>query len=217
VIFQKTHHRALQQPAFSRVPQSTVVLAIEKKVFPNNSTLEIICYFPISMLPNCTIAVAVILLLSCESYGSTHYGRVIIQKRRKEGAEMNIAFLIGRIIFATFWLMGSFNHFKNLNYMSEYAKARGTPSPKAAVAGTGVILLLGGLSMLLGVYPVVGIILLIVFLLGVSFQMHAYWKMDDAQMKQIDMINFTKNMALVGALLMFLLLPHPWPMSLGIG
>jgi hypothetical protein len=48
-------------------------------------------------------------------------------------------------------------------------------------------------------------------------QMHAYWKMDDAQMKQIDMINFTKNMALVGALLMFLLLPHPWPMSLGIG
>jgi uncharacterized membrane protein YphA (DoxX/SURF4 family) len=136
---------------------------------------------------------------------------------KKKGAEMNIAFLIGRIIFAAFWLMGSFNHFKNLNYMSEYAKARGTPSPKVAVAGTGVILLLGGLSMLLGVYPVVGITLLIVFLLGVSFQMHAYWKVDDAQMKQIDMINFTKNMALVGALLMFLLLPHPWPMSLGIG
>jgi putative oxidoreductase len=80
-----------------------------------------------------------------------------------------------------------------------------------------VILLLGGLSMLLGVYPVVGIILLVVFLLGVSFQMHSYWKVDDAQMKQIDMINFTKNMAFVGALLMFLLPPHPWPMSVGIG
>jgi len=35
--------------------------------------------------------------------------------------------------------------------------------------------------MLLGVYPVVGIILLIVFLLGVSFQMHTFWKVDDAQ------------------------------------
>jgi putative oxidoreductase len=88
--------------------------------------------------------------------------------KRKEGTEMNIAFLIGRII-----------------YMSEYAKARGIPSPKVAVAGTGIILLLGGLSMFLGVYPV-GIILLIVFLLGVSLQMHAYWKVDDAQMKQID-------------------------------
>jgi putative oxidoreductase len=80
-----------------------------------------------------------------------------------------------------------------------------------------VILLLGGLSMLLGVYPVIGIVLLIIFLLGVSFQMHTFWKVDDAQMKQIDMINFTKNMALAGALLMFLLLPHPWPMGLGIG
>jgi putative oxidoreductase len=86
-----------------------------------------------------------------------------------------------------------------------------------AVAGTGVILLMGGLSMLLGVFSVVGIILLIVFLLGVSFQIHSFWKVDDAQMKQIDMINFTKNIALIGALLMFLLLQHPRPMSLGIG
>jgi putative oxidoreductase len=138
-------------------------------------------------------------------------------RSRKEPDEMNIAFLIGRIIFGGYWLMASFNHFKNLNYMSEYAKARRTPFPKLAVAGTGVILLLGGLNMLLGVYPVVGIILLIVFLLGVSFQMHSFWKASDAQTKQIDMINFTKNVALVGALLMFLLLPHPWPMSLGIG
>jgi putative oxidoreductase len=112
---------------------------------------------------------------------------------------------------------GKFQPLQEPQLQSEYAKARGTPSPKLAVGGAGVILLLGGLSMLLGVYPVVGIILLIIFLLGVSFQMHAYWKVDDAQMKQIDMINFTKNLALVGALLMFLLLPHPWPMSLGIG
>lgn len=130
---------------------------------------------------------------------------------------MNIIFLIGRVIFAGFWLMAAFNHFKNLSYMSEFAKARGMPFPKLAMAGTGIILLLGGLSMLLGVYPTVGIILLVVFLLGVSFQMHAFWKVGDAQMKQTDTINFTKNMALVGALLMLLLLPHPWPMSLGIG
>jgi hypothetical protein len=34
-------------------------------------------------------------------------------------------------------------------------------------------------------------------------------------MKRIDMINFMKNMALIGALLMFLMMP--WPMGLGIG
>ncbi len=130
---------------------------------------------------------------------------------------MNIAFLIGRLIFGGYWLMAALNHFKNLNHMSDYAKAKGTPLPKLAVGGTGVLLLAGGLSMLLGVYAPVGIALLIVFLLGVSVQMHSFWKVDDAQLKQIDMINFTKNMALIGALLMFLLLPRPWPMSLGIG
>ncbi len=31
---------------------------------------------------------------------------------------MNIAYLVGRIIFGCYWLMASFNHFKNLNYLS---------------------------------------------------------------------------------------------------
>jgi putative oxidoreductase len=130
---------------------------------------------------------------------------------------MNVAFLVGRIIFGAYWLMAAFNHFRNLNYMSEYAKQKGTPSPKLAVAGTGVLLLLGGLSMLLGMLPTIGIALLIIFLVAVSVQIHNYWKIDDAEARQIDLINFTKNMALVGALLMLLLLPQPWPMSLRIG
>ena len=130
---------------------------------------------------------------------------------------MDTAFLIGRIIFGGYWLKAAFNHLKNLANMSEYAKAKGTPLPKLAVAGTGVLLLAAGLSILFGIYVLAGIVLLIVFLLGVSIQMHSFWKVDGAQLKQIDMINFTKNMALIGALLMFLLLPRPWPMSLGIG
>src|SRR5207249_3414863 len=99
----------------------------------------------------------------------------------------------------------------------QYAKTKGTPAPKLAVAGTGVILLLGGLSILLGVYPTIGIALLIIFLVFASLQIHNFWKIEDAQMKQIDMINFTKNFALAGALLMLLLIPQPWPMSLKIG
>jgi hypothetical protein len=49
----------------------------------------------------------------------------------------------------------------------------------------------GGRSHVAGRYPVVGIILLIIFLLGVSLKMHNFWKVADAQAKQIDMINFT--------------------------
>jgi putative oxidoreductase len=129
---------------------------------------------------------------------------------------MNIAFLIG-VIFGGYWLMAGFNHLKGLTPMSEYAKSKGTPAPKLAVAGNGILLLIGGLCILLGVFTTIGIILLVIFLLFASFQIHAFWKIEDAQWRQIDMINFTKNMALVGALLMLLLLPQPWPMSLKLG
>ena len=125
---------------------------------------------------------------------------------------MSIAFLIGRIIFGGFFISSGINHFKKLDYMSQFAKSRGTPAPKAAVAGTGVLLILGGLSMLLGAFPLIGIILLIIFLLGVSFQMHTFWKIQDPQARALEMVNFLKNMALIGALLMFLEIPIPWPL-----
>jgi uncharacterized membrane protein YphA (DoxX/SURF4 family) len=130
---------------------------------------------------------------------------------------MNVAFLIGRIMIGMFFLMAGFNHLRNLSPMGQYAQAKGTPAPQLAVAGTGVMLLLGGMSVLLGAYPTVGIVLLIIFLLGASFQIHNYWKEKDAQARQADKINFMKNMALVGALLMILILPQPWPLSLKLG
>lgn len=94
---------------------------------------------------------------------------------------------------------------------------QGMPAPKIAVAGTGIFVTLGGLSLLLGVYPVVGVILLIIFLLGVSIKIHNFWADQDPQTKMMEMINFTKNMALLGAALMFLAVSRPWPLSLGFG
>ena len=75
------------------------------------------------------------------------------------------------------------------------------------------MLLLGGLSILLGAYPIARVILLAAFLIPVSFMMHDFWKVQDPQMKMGEMINFMKNMALLGALLMFLAIPRPWPAS----
>lgn len=127
----------------------------------------------------------------------------------------NIAFLIGRIIVGGFFLMSGFNHFAKLNMMAGYAKSKGTPSPAFAVGGTGVLLLLGGASMLLGYHPTIGAALLVIFLLGASFGIHNFWTVQDEQAKMGEMTNFLKNMALLGLLLMTLLIPRPWPMSLG--
>ena len=127
----------------------------------------------------------------------------------------NIAFLIGRVIVGGFFLMNAFNHFAQLNMMTGYAKSKGIPAPALGVGGSGVLLFLGGLSMLLGYHPTIGAALLVIFLLGVSFGIHNFWTVQDQQEKMGEMVNFLKNMAILGLLLMTLAIPRPWPMSFG--
>jgi len=126
----------------------------------------------------------------------------------------NIAFLIGRVIVGGFFLMNAFNHFAQLNMMTGYAKSKGVPAPALAVGGSGVLLFLGGLSLLLGYHPTIGAALLVTFLLGVSFGIHNFWTVQDQQAKQVEMTNFLKNMAILGLLLMTVAIPRPWLMSL---
>ena len=97
--------------------------------------------------------------------------------------------------------------------MIGYAKMKGVPAPKAAILGTGVLLLVGGISMLLGVYPWVGLIALAIFLVGITFKMHQFWKAIDPMQKMGEEVNFYKNIALLGAVLMMFALPLPWPYS----
>ena len=127
----------------------------------------------------------------------------------------NIAFLVGRAVASIFFLMNGFNHFAQLNMIAGYAKSKGIPAPALAVGGSGVLLFLGGLSLLLGYHPTIGAGLLVIFLLGASFGIHNFWTVQDQQARQGEMVNFLKNMAILGLLLMTLAVPRPWPMSLG--
>lgn len=126
-----------------------------------------------------------------------------------------ILVLLGRIIAGGFFIMNAVNHFTKLNMMVPYAQSKGLPAPKAGVVGTGVLLLLGGLSLLLGYHPTVGAILLVVFLLATSFTMHNFWAIKDPQQKMGETVHFSKNIALLGFVLMTLGIPRPWPMTLG--
>jgi putative oxidoreductase len=128
---------------------------------------------------------------------------------------MDIIFLIGRIIVGLYYILSAINHFSNVNAMSGYAQSKSVPAPQVAVIGTGLLLLIGGLSILTGYQPVIGVAALVLFFLPVSFRMHDFWNETDAQARQSQMIQFMKNMALMGSALMFLGIPQPWPFSLG--
>jgi putative oxidoreductase len=126
----------------------------------------------------------------------------------------SILFIIGRVLFGGFFILSGVNHFKMISPMAGYAQSKGIPLPKAAVGFTGLLLLIGGLSVLLGIYPTVGVVSLILFLVPTTFTMHAYWKIQDPQMKMGERVNFNKNLALLGAALLLLAIPQPWPLSL---
>ncbi len=128
---------------------------------------------------------------------------------------MEIAFLIGRIIVGIYYIFSGLNHFIKLEMMSGYTASKGVPLPKLATMGSGLLLIVGGLSFLLGFQPLIGVVAVILFLIPGSFLFHNFWAVQDPMQKMGEMVNFTKNMALIGCALMFLAIPQPWPYSVG--
>jgi len=113
---------------------------------------------------------------------------------------------IGRILFGGYFILGGINHFTKLEMMAGYAKSKGAPLPTLSVAFSGLLLLIGGLSVMFNIFIVAGLASLILFLVPVTLIMHQFWKIQDAQAKMSEMVNFLKNFALLGAV--FMLLAH---------
>jgi putative oxidoreductase len=127
---------------------------------------------------------------------------------------MQYLFLAGRVLYGGFFLLAGIDHFRHVGMMAPYAASKGIPAPRLGVLGSGLLLILGGLSILLGVRPTWGVLFLTLFLLPTSFLMHNYWAATDPSVRQMDQTNFKKNIALLGAAWMLLLIPQPWPLSL---
>ena len=127
---------------------------------------------------------------------------------------MEYLFVLGRVLLGGYFILSGINHFKNVQGLAGYARSKGVPMAKEGVLLSGLMMILGGLGVLLGVYIQVSILLLVLFLLVTSLKMHQYWKVTDGMARMGEEINFKKNLALLGALLMLLSLPLPWAFSL---
>lgn len=117
---------------------------------------------------------------------------------------MDIALLVGRILFGALFLGSAVGHLTQTDAMTPYAASKGVPLPKQSVLGSGVLLVLGGLSVILGLWGDLGALLLLVFLVPTAVVMHGFWKETDPQAKQMEMVQFNKDIALAGAALAFL-------------
>jgi putative oxidoreductase len=119
---------------------------------------------------------------------------------------MDILLVIGRVLFALIFIKSGIAHLTKLNDMTGYAQFKKVPAPKLAVIVTGLMLIIGALYIVFGVYADLGALLLAVFLVPTAFMMHNFWTIQDPQAKQGEMINFFKNLSLAGAALIIFVL-----------
>lgn len=127
----------------------------------------------------------------------------------------NVAFLLGRVAFGGFFLYNGINHFKNRKMLAQYAGSKNVPTPDVAVTLAGVLMFLGGASVITGIKPTAGTAALIGFLSIVSPKMHDFWHQEDQTQQMNEMIHFSKNMALLGAAFALMGVKEPWPVSAG--
>ncbi|AYY12041.1 DoxX family protein [Actinobacteria bacterium YIM 96077] len=114
---------------------------------------------------------------------------------------MDVVVLIGRILFVLLFLGSGVNHLTQSQAMAGYASHRGVPAARAAVVVSGIVMLVGALMVLLGIWADLGALLLLIFLVPTAVLMHAFWRESDAQARQSEQIQFMKDVALAGAAL----------------
>lgn len=114
-------------------------------------------------------------------------------------AEDYMAFL-GRVLFSVIFIAATPAHFSS--DMVRYAANHGVPFPQISVPVSGILALIGGLSVLTGFKARIGAWLLVLFLIPVTITMHNFWAISDPAAAQVQQAMFMKNLGLLGAALL---------------
>lgn len=107
--------------------------------------------------------------------------------------------LLGRIFFSAIFILAGSRHF--MTQTIAFAASQGVPMASILVPLSGVLAVLGGASILLGYRAKIGAWLIVLFLVGVTPKMHAFWAVTDPMMYQMQFAHFLKNLSLLGAAL----------------
>ncbi len=113
--------------------------------------------------------------------------------------------VLGRVLLSAIFLLAAVGgDIPNFNNTVQMMTGAGIPAPQLMLVGAIVFLIAGGLSVILGYKARIGAALLLVFLVLATYYFHHFWNIDDAQAKQQQMIEFLKNLSMMGAMLLII-------------
>jgi len=119
---------------------------------------------------------------------------------------MTVVELIGRVLFALVFLVSPGAVLKRVGAVAGAPPLRWMPKGVApiAVAGSAVVAVIGAALIALGLWPDLGAILVIAFLIPVTLTMHRFWEVSDPGPRGIKRGTFLYNVSLAGgAILLF--------------
>lgn len=108
--------------------------------------------------------------------------------------------LVGRILFALFFLRAGIAHIRNSKMMEGYASSMKFPVPAISGWPTGVWLIAGSLSLGLGIWPDLGALMIAAFLIPAAIYFHRYWEVEASQ-RMLPETQLWRNVIGVGACL----------------
>jgi putative oxidoreductase len=116
---------------------------------------------------------------------------------------MKITILVGRFLFSVIFLLSGPTLFSSAS--AGYAASQGVPLANILVPVSGVLCILGSLSIILGYKARIGAAMIIVFLLPVTLVFHHFWTMADPGARENEMIEFLKNISMLGGAIVILI------------
>jgi putative oxidoreductase len=111
--------------------------------------------------------------------------------------------LAGRILFAGMFAFAARGHIAN---HARYVAGAGAKLPIPYLAGwpTGALFIVADLSIIVGVWPDVGALLLVAFLVPAALLFHPYWTFTDPTERRTHEGSFYRDVSLLGAALALL-------------
>lgn len=109
------------------------------------------------------------------------------------------AALAGRILLSSIFISSGISKIFNWEGTAGYMASAGMPLVPLFLLGAIAFEVLGGLSVLLGLFPRLGALALAAFLVPTTVIFHNFWAFE-GQERAMQMISFMKNLAILGGL-----------------
>lgn len=112
--------------------------------------------------------------------------------------------IIGQVLFGGYFFWNGIKHIKDHKSYTMYAQAFGVPFASVMVYVSGLLIFIGGLGVMFNIQKTISLILILAFLVPVTYKMHQFWKKENPAEKNSELIAFLKNIALIGAVLLLM-------------